>query len=205
MFGNPEQKQEFLPRCAKGEITAFLLTEPDVGSDPARLGTTAVLDGDDYVLNGVKLWTTNGVVADLLVVMAQVPDRGITAFVVEADAEDVGPVGPERGSAAVVAVTHLARDLLHAQARAVGDQRAFAQGERDCRSRDLQPIGDDLQGNAASAAGLYTRLPRSRRIARVPVIRHQLLLLKPRSRCIQPVLGQIVPHCLVPSHRIRRN
>ncbi|MET9224895.1 acyl-CoA dehydrogenase family protein [Lentzea sp. NPDC003310] len=89
MFGSAEQKQEFLPRCAKGEITAFLLTEPDVGSDPARLGTTAVADGDDYVLNGVKLWTTNGVVADLLVVMAQVPDRGITAFVVEADAEGI--------------------------------------------------------------------------------------------------------------------
>ncbi|HUQ54497.1 acyl-CoA dehydrogenase family protein [Lentzea sp.] len=89
MFGNEEQKKEFLPRCAKGEITAFLLTEPDVGSDPARLGTTAVPDGDDYVLNGVKLWTTNGVVADLLVVMAQVPDRGITAFVVEAGAEGI--------------------------------------------------------------------------------------------------------------------
>ncbi|MCX2949895.1 acyl-CoA dehydrogenase family protein [Lentzea sp. NEAU-D7] len=89
MFGSPEQKQEFLPRCAKGEITAFLLTEPDVGSDPARLGTTATPDGDDYVLNGVKLWTTNGVVADLLVVMAQVPDKGITAFVVEADAEGI--------------------------------------------------------------------------------------------------------------------
>ncbi|MFJ8963837.1 acyl-CoA dehydrogenase family protein [Lentzea sp. NPDC102401] len=89
MFGSPEQKQEFLPRCAKGEITAFLLTEPDVGSDPARLGTIAKPDGDDYVLDGVKLWTTNGVVADLLVVMAQVPDKGITAFVVEADAEGI--------------------------------------------------------------------------------------------------------------------
>ncbi|MFJ5991215.1 acyl-CoA dehydrogenase family protein [Lentzea sp. NPDC092896] len=89
MFGSPEQKQEFLPRCAKGEITAFLLTEPDVGSDPARLGTIAKPDGDDYILDGVKLWTTNGVVADLLVVMAQVPDKGITAFVVEADAEGI--------------------------------------------------------------------------------------------------------------------
>ncbi|TWP53410.1 acyl-CoA dehydrogenase [Lentzea tibetensis] len=89
MFGTPEQKQEFLPRCAAGEITAFLLTEPDVGSDPARLGTTAVEDGDDYVLNGVKLWTTNGVVADLLVVMAQVPGKGISAFVVEGDAEGI--------------------------------------------------------------------------------------------------------------------
>ncbi|MDX3312799.1 acyl-CoA dehydrogenase family protein [Streptomyces sp. NPDC054884] len=88
MFGTPEQKQKFLPRCATTDISAFLLTEPDVGSDPARLATSAVPDGDDYVLDGVKLWTTNGVVADLLVVMARVPKRdghkgGITAFVVE--------------------------------------------------------------------------------------------------------------------------
>jgi alkylation response protein AidB-like acyl-CoA dehydrogenase len=83
LFGTEEQKREFLPRCAKGAITAFLLTEPDVGSDPARLSTTAVRDGDDYVIDGVKLWTTNGVVADLLVVMART-ERGISAFVVEA-------------------------------------------------------------------------------------------------------------------------
>ena len=61
-FGTEEQKQEYLPRCARGEISAFLLTEPDVGSDPARLSTTAVpsADGSEYVLNGVKLWSTNG-------------------------------------------------------------------------------------------------------------------------------------------------
>lgn len=89
LFGTDEQKQRFLPRCARTDISAFLLTEPDVGSDPARLATSAVPDGDDYVLDGVKLWTTNGVVADLLVVMARVPKSeghkgGITAFVVEA-------------------------------------------------------------------------------------------------------------------------
>ncbi|OBB99499.1 acyl-CoA dehydrogenase [Mycobacterium sp. 852013-50091_SCH5140682] len=89
MFGTEEQKRTWLPRCTR-EISAFLLTEPDVGSDPARLHATATPDGDDYVLNGVKLWTTNGVIADLLVVMAQVPPSeghrgGITAFVVEAD------------------------------------------------------------------------------------------------------------------------
>jgi alkylation response protein AidB-like acyl-CoA dehydrogenase len=96
MFGTPEQKREFLPRCAAGAITAFLLTEPDVGSDPARLATTATLsdDGSEYILDGVKLWTTNGVIAELLVVMAAVPKRegergGITAFVVEADAPGV--------------------------------------------------------------------------------------------------------------------
>ncbi|MFI6320866.1 acyl-CoA dehydrogenase family protein [Nonomuraea sp. NPDC050556] len=87
-FGTEEQKREFLPRCAKGEISAFLLTEPDVGSDPARLATTAVRDGDDYVLDGVKLWTTNGVIADLLVVMART-GRKISAFVVEADSPGI--------------------------------------------------------------------------------------------------------------------
>src|SRR5258708_28054356 len=78
LFGTDEQKQRYLPRCARGEISAFLLTEPDVGSDPARLSTTATPseDGSQYVLNGVKLWTTNGVVSDLLVVMARVPKSG---------------------------------------------------------------------------------------------------------------------------------
>ncbi|HYB35259.1 MAG TPA: acyl-CoA dehydrogenase family protein [Mycobacterium sp.] len=93
MFGTEEQKRMWLPRCTQ-EISAFLLTEPDVGSDPARMHATAIPDGDDYVLNGVKLWTTNGVIADLLVVMAQVPKSegrrgGITAFVVEADAPGI--------------------------------------------------------------------------------------------------------------------
>ncbi len=94
MFGTPEQKQAFLPRCATTAVSAFLLTEPDVGSDPARLATSAVPDGDDYVLDGVKLWTTNGVVADLLVVMARVPRSeghpgGISAFVVESDSPGI--------------------------------------------------------------------------------------------------------------------
>jgi alkylation response protein AidB-like acyl-CoA dehydrogenase len=93
VFGTEEQRRAYLPRCVN-EISAFLLTEPDVGSDPARLRTSAVPDGDDYVLDGVKLWTTNGVVADLLVVMARVPASeghrgGITAFVVEADSEGI--------------------------------------------------------------------------------------------------------------------
>lgn len=97
MFGTKEQKDAYLPRCATTAISAFLLTEPDVGSDPARLATTAVPDPEDpdsYVLDGVKLWTTNGVVADLLVVMARVPKGeghrgGITAFVVEADSPGI--------------------------------------------------------------------------------------------------------------------
>lgn len=101
IFGTAEQKQEFLPRCAAGAVTAFLLTEPDVGSDPARMACLAVprQDGSEYVLDGVKLWTTNGVIAELVVAMAVVPSRGpdaagrptggITAFVVESDSPGI--------------------------------------------------------------------------------------------------------------------
>ncbi len=96
MFGTEEQKREFLPRCAAGAVTAFLLTEPDVGSDPARMGSTATLieDGSAYLLDGVKLWTTNGVIAELVVAMAHVPAHdggrgGISAFVVEADSPGI--------------------------------------------------------------------------------------------------------------------
>ncbi|HLF55459.1 MAG TPA: acyl-CoA dehydrogenase family protein [Thermoanaerobaculia bacterium] len=87
-FGSEEQKLKYLPRCAAGDISGFALTEPDVGSDPARLATTAELsdDGSHYVLNGTKLWCTNGTIAKLLVVMARHPDtKKISAFVVETD------------------------------------------------------------------------------------------------------------------------
>ncbi len=93
LFGTEEQKRTFLPLVAKTHISAFLLTEVDVGSDPARMSCTAVPteDGSGYVINGRKLWTTNGVIADLLVVMAFVPKSpetghrgGITAFIVDA-------------------------------------------------------------------------------------------------------------------------
>lgn len=100
LFGSEEQKHTFLPRCAAGAISAFLLTEPDVGSDPARIATQAVpVDGGRfYELSGTKLWTTNGVIAELLVVMARVPGNdggsrgnrgGVTAFVVEADSAGI--------------------------------------------------------------------------------------------------------------------
>src|SRR5437763_8193815 len=96
LFGTPEQKRKYLPRVARNEISAFLLTEPDVGSDPARMQCTAVPteDGSAYLINGEKLWTTNGVIADLLVVMANVPRSdghrgGITAFIVDAHAPGV--------------------------------------------------------------------------------------------------------------------
>jgi len=87
-FGSPELKERFLPRCATGEWSpAFCLSEPDAGSDPAAIRTSAGLDGGDWVINGTKNWITNAGIADFYVVFA-VTDRAqrrITAFVVEKD------------------------------------------------------------------------------------------------------------------------
>ena len=92
-FGTKEQKARYLPRLAKGALSAFALTEKDVGSDPANMSTTAELatDGSHWILNGEKLWTTNGPRADIIVVMARTAARDgssrkpITAFIVETD------------------------------------------------------------------------------------------------------------------------
>lgn len=96
LFGTPEQKEKYLPRCAKGAISGFALTESDVGSDPARMRCEAVPteDGKAYILNGTKLWCTNAPHAELVVVMARTPGHegsrsGITAFIVEMDWEGV--------------------------------------------------------------------------------------------------------------------
>jgi glutaryl-CoA dehydrogenase len=84
-YGSPEQKQEWLPRMATGEaLGCFGLTEPDHGSDPGSMRTHAKRDGGDWVLNGAKMWITNGSVADVAVVWART-DEGIRGFVVPTD------------------------------------------------------------------------------------------------------------------------
>ncbi len=99
LFGTDEQKRKWLPRVAKGEISAFALTEPGVGSDPATMTTTAepTPDGQHFIINGEKLWCTNGTKAGCLVVMAKTPPKvvngksrnQVTAFIVDIDTPGV--------------------------------------------------------------------------------------------------------------------
>ena len=91
LFGTKEQKKKYFPRLARGAVSAFALTEPHVGSDPANLSTTVEKSPDgNYVLNGEKLWCTNGTIAELYVVMARHPDtKKISAFIVERDSPGV--------------------------------------------------------------------------------------------------------------------
>lgn len=102
LFGTPEQKRKFLPRFAKGAISAFALTEPEAGSDPRNMNTTATPTdgGKAFLLNGEKLWCTNGLIADLMVVMAVTPPKivkgkeikQITAFIVEGNSPGIEKV-----------------------------------------------------------------------------------------------------------------
>jgi alkylation response protein AidB-like acyl-CoA dehydrogenase len=97
LFGTEEQKTRYLPKLATGEmIAAFCLTEPGAGSDAAGIKTTAVRDGDDWILNGEKLWITNGGIADFFTVFAKTSLEGrgrITAFIVTRDMKGVS-TGP---------------------------------------------------------------------------------------------------------------
>jgi alkylation response protein AidB-like acyl-CoA dehydrogenase len=158
LHGTDEQKQKWLPKCASGEWTpAFCLSEPEAGSDPGAMRTTAVRDGDEWVINGTKNWITNATIADFYVVFA-VTDREnkrFSAFVVEKDREGFSvpklehklgikgsPTGQpvfedvrvpadhligQEGRGMAVALSTLERTRLGAAAQAVG----IAQGATD--------------------------------------------------------------------------
>ncbi|RYZ62429.1 MAG: acyl-CoA dehydrogenase, partial [Chitinophagaceae bacterium] len=88
LFGTDEQKTKYLPKLATGEmIAAFALTEPGAGSDAGAIKTKAVKDGNDYIINGNKLWITNGGIAQFFTVFARTdgPEGHITAFIVTSD------------------------------------------------------------------------------------------------------------------------
>jgi len=91
-FGTEEQKQRYLPGCVSGEIiTAIAMTEPGAGSDLANIRTTAIKDGDNYIINGQKTFITNGILSDLIIVacktnpQASPPHKGVSLFLVERD------------------------------------------------------------------------------------------------------------------------
>jgi alkylation response protein AidB-like acyl-CoA dehydrogenase len=127
LFGTAEQRERYLPRLATGElVAAFCLTEPGAGSDAAGIKTTAVRDGDDWILNGEKIWITNGGIADFFTVFAKtsLDGRGhITAFIVTRDMKGVtsGPHEDKMGLRASSTTSVALEDVRVPSANVLGE------------------------------------------------------------------------------------
>ncbi len=132
-YGSEEQKQEWLPAMAAGErIGCFGLTEPDAGSNPAAMRTSAKRDGDDWVLNGSKQWITNGTIADVAIVWARTDER-IRGFVVPTDAKGFSSTGIHQKLSLRASVSSaLAFDDLRLPASALLPEAAGLGGPLGC-------------------------------------------------------------------------
>ncbi|MFT3872353.1 MAG: acyl-CoA dehydrogenase family protein [Nocardioides sp.] len=130
-FGTDQQKREWLPRLASGEVvSSFALTEPEAGSDPSGLRTTAVKDGDRYRINGAKRFITNAALADVLVVFARTDlskagtTKGISAFLVDTSdpGVTVGPQDKKMGQAGAWTSEVFFEDVVVGPDRLIGGQ-----------------------------------------------------------------------------------
>jgi len=165
LFGSDELKDRLLPKCATGEWSpAFALSEPEAGSDPASMRTTAVRDGDEWVINGSKNWITNSGVADFYVVFAVTDreSRRLSAFVVEADREGfsvgklehkLGIKGSPTGSPIFEDVRVPAANLIGAEGK--GLSVALATLERTRLGAAAQAVG--IAQGATDYANAYAK------------------------------------------------
>ncbi|MDQ3934423.1 MAG: acyl-CoA dehydrogenase family protein [Actinomycetota bacterium] len=165
LFGTDEQKDRFLPACASGELSpAFALSEPEAGSDPASMRTTAVRDGDEWVINGQKNWITNATIADFYVVFAKTDRESnrISAFIVEKDREGFDPgqlehklgiKGSPTGSPSFTDVRVPAENLLGEENR--GLRVALATLERTRLGAAAQAVG--IAQGATDYANQYAK------------------------------------------------
>jgi alkylation response protein AidB-like acyl-CoA dehydrogenase len=183
LFGTDEQKQRFLPKCASGEWSpAFALSEPEAGSDPASMRTTAVRDGDEWVINGQKNWITNATIADFYVVFAKTDreNNRTSAFIVEKDRDGFDPgqlehklgiKGSPTGSPSFTDVRVPAENLIGEENR--GLAVALGTLERTRLGAGAQAVG--IAQGATDYANAYAK----ERVAfGVPINRHQGIQFK---------------------------
>ncbi|NLT04900.1 MAG: acyl-CoA dehydrogenase [Solirubrobacterales bacterium] len=183
LHGTEEQKQRWLPKCASGEWSpAFCLSEPEAGSDPGSMRTTAVRDGDEWVINGTKNWITNATVADFYIVFAVTDreQRRISAFVVEADRpgfsvpkleHKLGIKGSPTGTPVLEDVRVPADHLIGAEGR--GMAVALSTLERTRLGAGAQAVGI-----AQGAIDYATGYAKERVSFGKPIIDHQAIAFK---------------------------
>ena len=162
-YGTDEQRAEWLPDMLGGDLLgAYCLSEAHAGSDPAAMRTTARRDGDDYVLNGAKAWTTHGGHADFYKVMARTSDdrNGISCFLVPADAEGLSADPPERKMGLTGSATATMRfDDVRVAAVAPARRRGRRAADRARRARLRPPRHRRRRRRASPRARSTTRSP----------------------------------------------
>ncbi len=182
LAGSEEQKQRFLPKLASGEwLAAYALTEPGSGSDSAAMRTTAVRDGEEYVLNGGKRFITNAGVAHVYVVFAKTDPgaghSGISAFVVEADAPgfEVGRIEPKMGIKGSTTGEVFFNDCRIPAANLLGEEGEGFRIAMRILDRSRPGIGAQGLGLAQGATDYALEYAKSRETMGTPIAQHQLI------------------------------
>ena len=198
-WGTEEHKQEWLPRLAAGEaIGCFGLTEPDHGSDPASMRTRARRDGDDWVLDGSKMWITNGSIADVAVVWAQVDEAGdgksvIRGFVVPTDSPGFSaPEIKHKMSLRASVTSELVLDGVRLPAEAVFPDVTGLKGPLSCLSEARYGIVWGSLGAARSSLDTARRYSIERHQFGRPLAGFQLTQQKLADMALELVKGQLL-------------
>jgi glutaryl-CoA dehydrogenase len=195
-WGSEEHKQQWLPRMAAGEaIGCFGLTEPDHGSDPASMRTRARRDGDDWVLDGAKMWITNGSVADVAVVWAQAGEEhgGIRGFVVPTDTPGFSaPLIKHKLSLRASVTSELVLDGVRLPADAVLPEVRGLKGPLSCLSEARYGIVWGALGAARSSLDTARRYSMEREQFGRPLAGFQLTQQKLADMALELVKGQLL-------------
>ncbi|WP_433449320.1 acyl-CoA dehydrogenase family protein [Streptomyces sp. CA-142005] len=196
-FGSEEQKLQWLPRMAAGEVIGcFGLTEPDHGSDPASMSTHAKRDGDDWVLNGRKMWITNGSVAGVAVVWAQTED-GIRGFVVPTDTPGFSaPEIKHKWSLRASVTSELVMDDVRLPATAVLPEVTGLRGPLSCLSHARYGIVWGAMGAARSSFEAALDYARTREQFGRPIGGFQLTQAKLADMAVELHKGILLAHHL---------
>lgn len=192
-FGSEEQKQEWLPRMAAGEVIGcFGLTEPDHGSDPAGMRTRARRDGGDWVLDGRKMWITNGSIADVAIVWAQT-DEGVRGFVVPTDTPGFSaPLIKHKLSLRASVTSELILDGMRLPADAVLPEVRGLKGPLSCLNEARYGIVWGALGAARSSLDAARRYSMEREQFGRPIAAFQLTQQKLADMTLELVKGQLL-------------
>jgi glutaryl-CoA dehydrogenase len=192
-FGSEAHKNEWLPRMAAGEaLGCFGLTEPDAGSDPASMRTSATRSGSDWVLNGRKMWITNGTVADVAVVWAQTDD-GIRGFVVPADTPGFSaPEIKHKGSLRASVTAELVLDDVRLPGDAALPEVTGLRGPLSCLTEARYGIFWGALGAARSCYETALEYAKTRVQFGTPIAAFQLTQEKLANMAVELGKGQLL-------------